>query len=237
MMNAQPCNRADDGFRPPSAGRYRVLRNVPLFSRLSSCQLATLAGQAVTKIFARNTLIISEGDQTDSMYVILSGGVRVFLNDARGKEVTLASLGPYDYFGEIAPLDDSPRSASVITVDRSSFVIIAKSDLKQCVDSDPALAIDIIKMLTLRVRSLNEKTRTFALKDVYGRVSCALLELATEDGDKLVIPARPTQQDLANIVGASREMVSRVLKELVAGGYLSVESRRIVINKPLPGSY
>ncbi len=229
-MRAPSTDYATEGSRPTVTGPRRALLRVPFFSRLSERQIVELMSRCVMKALNRNTLVISEGDRTDSMYVILSGGVRVFLDDARGKEITLANLGPHDYFGEIAPLDGSPRSASVITVKRSSFLIIAKPDLMRCLSDDPELCFDVIRTLTLRVRSLNEKARTLALKDVTGRVRSALLELATPQGEELVVTSKPTQQDLANIVGASREMVARVLKDLVSDGYLSVEPERVVIH-------
>ena len=213
-----------------SGSRHPVLRRVPFFSRLSDQQLDRLGEHCATKVFRDGTLVICEGDQTDSMYVIVAGSVRVFLGDDRGKEVTLANLGPFDYFGELAPLDESPRSASVVTTSRTTCLVIAKQDLQRCLADDPQLYLDVVRTLTSRVRALNERTRSLALKDVSGRVWSVLLDMAEEAPEAgLVVCPRPTHQELANLVGASREMVCRVLKDMASSGRLRMEAERIVL--------
>ena len=230
MMNTQ--TRGLDRVRPIArpASRHPILRRVPFFSRLSDQQLDRLGEHSATKVFRDGTLVICEGDHTDSMYVIVAGSVRVFLGDDRGKEVTLANLGPFDYFGELAPLDNSPRSASVVTTARTTCLVIAKHDLQRCLADDPQLYLDVVRTLTSRVRTLNERTRSLALKDVSGRVWSVLLDTAEQAPDTgLVVRPRPTHQELANLVGASREMVCRVLKDMAASGRLRMEAERIVL--------
>ena len=131
-----------------------MIENIPLFSGLAESDLAILSSHAVTRKFPINTIIISEGDTTDALYVILSGKVKAFLSDEHGKEVILDIVGPGEYFGEIAPLDDAPRSASVMTLEPSSFLIISKSDFRDCVAKNPDIAINLISELTHRIRML-----------------------------------------------------------------------------------
>ncbi len=214
-----------------------MLKNIPLFSNLAESDLAILCSHAVTKKFSKNTIIINEGDETDSLYVILSGKVKVFLSDEQGKEIILNIEGPGEHFGEIALLDEAPRSASVMTLEPSSFLIISKADFKDCLAKNPNIAIGLIKELTSRIRMLTGNVKGLALRDVYGRVTETLLHLAKEDNGKLVITEKLTQQDLANRVGASREMVSRILKDLTAGGYIKVEDKKIAIRRKLPSGW
>ena len=214
-----------------------MIENIPLFSGLAESDLAILSNHAVTRKFPINTIIISEGDTTDALYVILSGKVKAFLSDEHGKEVILDIVGPGGYFGEIAPLDDAPRSASVMTLEPSSFLIISKSDFRDCVAKNPDIAINLISELTHRIRMLTGNVKGLALRDVYGRVVETLLNLAKEKDGRLTIADKLTQQDLANMVGASREMVSRILKDLTTGGYITIEDRRITITKRLPAGW
>ncbi len=214
-----------------------MLKNIPLFSNLAESDLAILSSHAVTKKFAKNTIIINEGDETDSLYIILSGKIKAFLSDEHGKEIILDMAGPGEYFGEVALLDEAPRSASVMTLEPSSFLIISKDDFKNCVAKNPDIAISLIKELTHRIRVLTSSVKGLALRDVYGRVAETLLNLATEENGTLTISERPTQQELANMVGASREMVSRILKDLTSGGYIEVEDKKITIKRKLPSGW
>ena len=214
-----------------------MLKNVPLFSRLAESDLAILSSHAVTKKFLKNTIIINEGDETDSLYVILSGKVKAFLSDEHGKEIILATEGQGEYFGEIALLDEAPRSASVMTLEPSSFLIISKSDFRDCVAKNPDIAINLISELTHRIRMLTGNVKGLALRDVYGRVVETLLNLAKEKDGRLTITDKLTQQDLASMVGASREMVNRILRDLTTGGYITIEDRKITITKRPPAGW
>lgn len=131
-------------------------------------------------------------------------------------------------------LDEGPRSASVETLETSRFMIITKADFKALVIADPDFALKPINRLMLRVRALTENIRSLALLDVYGRVARLRLEMATEQDDRLVVAAKLPRQDIAERVGASREMISRIFKDLLAGGYITIEQRHIVINRDLP---
>lgn len=214
-----------------------MLKNVPIFSGLSDNELATIEQHAISRSYPKNSIIINEGDQTDSLYVVLTGKVKVYLSDESGKEVILNIQGPGQYFGELALVDDAERSASVITMEKSTFLVITKAEFKDVLAKHPNIAFNLIRDLTNTVRSLTDNVKSLALLDVYGRVAKTLLGLATDQGGRLVIEDKLTQQDIANRVGASREMVARILKDLAIGGYISYEKRNIIINERLPAHY
>jgi CRP/FNR family cyclic AMP-dependent transcriptional regulator len=210
------------------------LRNVPLFSSLSEEELQPIAEMATSRSLPANSVVVNEGDQTESLYVILSGRVKVFLSDEDGKEITLGIEGPGDYFGEMV-LDGGPRSASVMTIEPAQFSIIQKADIEKYLHNNPAVAVNIIRQLIGRIRGLTDNVRSLALLDVYGRLRKLLLDLSEEqpNGER-VIKEKITQQELANRVGASREMVSKILKDLSIGGYVQIDKKIITIVKDPP---
>jgi CRP/FNR family cyclic AMP-dependent transcriptional regulator len=169
--------------------------------------------------------------------VLLSGRVKVYLNDETGKEAIINYQGTGEYFGELSLLDAAERSASIMTVEKSTMAIISKQTFYLVLKNNPDIAIHLLKDMVKRVRTLTDEVKSLALSDVYGRLSKMLLSLATEQEGKLVIEGQITQQELANRIGASREMVSRIFKELVKGGYLTIRHNRYIINKPLPARY
>ena len=185
--------------------------------------------------FPANAIIINEGDETDALYILLSGRVKVYAANKAGKEVVFSTHGPGEYLGEMA-LDGGPRSASVMTLEPTTCSVVSGANLRQFIAEHPDFAIHLINKLIRRVRTASESVKNLALMDVYGRVARLLLELATDEGGKLAIAEKLTQQDIADRVGSSREMVSRIFKDLGAGGYVSVDDGRIVIHKkPPPG--
>ncbi len=213
------------------------LEKISLFLDLSEFELEAVSRLAVTRSFQKNTMVLCEGDQSDSMYVVLSGQVKVFLSDEDGKEVTLNLQGKGEYFGELALLDEAPRSASVVTVEDTRLTVISKKAFDQCMSHNPDIALKVIRGLARRLRELTENVRSLALMDVYGRVARILLELAEDRGGKKVIAQRLTQRDIASMVGASREMVSRILRDLSEGGYISITRKVITINERLPSAW
>jgi len=166
-----------------------------------------------------------------------SGKAKAFLSDEEGKEIVLNTHGPGDYFGEIAMLDDAPRSASVITLEKTSISIISKGDFEDCLFRNPKLALKVIHDLAKRIRDSTENVRSLALLDVYGRVARLLLQLAEDDNGQLIIKEKLTHQDIADRVGSSREMITRILKDLKMGGYLEIEDRNIIIKEKLPSGW
>ena len=209
------------------------LNKVPLFVGLQEDELRALAEKAVIKTLPKHAPVINEGEFTGSLYVILSGRVKVFLGDESGKELILDIKGPGGYFGEMA-LDERSRSASVVTLESSRFAVFSKADFKHLLMEHPEVSQHVIKDLIHVVRGLNKNVRSLAMLNVYGRVSKLLLDLAVDEQGTLVIPQKLTQQDMANRVGSSREMVSRIVRGLSRGGYIKVEGKKIIINKALP---
>lgn len=214
-----------------------MLEDVAIFSGLSPTELELLEHHMVTRSFQKNTIIINEGDEANSFFIIITGAIKVFLSNEEGKEIIINAQGPGDHFGELALLDGAPRSASVITTEKSTIGVISKEDFHSLLSRNTDLALNLIRELTRRVRFLSDNVRTLALMDVYGRVAKVLLGMAQEEDGKMVIINRPTQQDIANHIGASREMVARILKDLATGNYISIDGKRLIINDKLPDAY
>ena len=206
------------------------------FLGLNEQDIAALSRNAVTRAFPKNTIIVSEGDQTDSLYIILAGRVKVFLANEDGREIVLDTQGPGEYFGEMV-LDEGPRSASVMTLEPCRFQLIPKDDVKALLQSHPDFAMHLVRKLIYRVRVLTEHVKSLALQNVYGRFAKLLNEMAVEQNGKRVLQEKLSQQEIANRVGASREMINRIVKDLTTGGYISVDGQRIVIHKPLPANW
>ena len=209
--------------------------STPLWS-LSEKHLKALSEWGNVKAYPKNTVIVNEGDRSDTLFIILSGRVKVYLADEEGKEVLLSTQGPGEYFGEMI-LDQGPRSASVITLEPSKFSVITTDQFKKFLAEHPDAGPELVMSLIHRVRELTKTVGNLALLDVYGRVARLLLELANEEDGEMVISERLTQQDMANRVGCSREMISRILKDLRIGGYLRMDGERIIIAKNPPRAW
>ena len=211
-----------------------MLENIPLFSGLSSTALAEIEQHGMVKSFKKNALVINQDDETYSLYVILSGRVKVFISGEDGREAVLNHQSAGDYFGDLALIDKQPRVASVMTTEASRFMIISREDFMACLSKNPEIAINLIKPMTRRMRMLAKNVSNLALLDVYGRVARVLLEQAEEQEDGEMITEKLTQQEIADMIGASRAMVSRILKDLKVGGYVSVNKKQITIHQKLP---
>lgn len=207
--------------------------DMPAETHLNKDELRALSEQGIVKAYPKNAVIVNEGDETDSFYIIVSGGVKVYVSDEEGREIVLATQGPGDYFGEMV-LDGGPRSASVMTLEPSRFAVIPKARFRDFLHSHPGFSIHLVERLIGRTRTLTENVKSLALMDVYGRVARLLLEIAVKEDGRMVVPGKLTQQDIASRVGASREMISRIFKDLTAGGYISIDKKRITIHKKPP---
>lgn len=215
------------------------IENVDLFDGLSPDEIRLLRDTSIVREFAKNTVLIHEGDVADSLFVVESGRVKVYCSDKGGKDFVLNLLEAGDYFGELALLDDDRRSASVRAMEPTTVRIIYKEDFKSILDLHPNITRILNKNLTRRIRKLTNDVKSLALQDVYGRVVKVLTNLAEpedEDGN-MRIQEKLTQQEIADRVGSSREMVARILKDLTIGEYIEVDGRHIVIKKKLPESY
>ena len=214
-----------------------ILNGIHLFESLDDDEILSLSNHLAHRRFPKNSVIINEGDTTNSLYIILNGKVKVFLNDENGKEVILNTMESGDYFGEVSLFDEGSRSASIMTTQDSQFAVLNKPDFLACMAAHPELALTIIKGLTLRLRGLTGSVRNLALMDVYGRVAHILLELSEEDNGEKVISQPLTQQDLANRIGASSKMVGRVMKDLTTGGYITKKGKTLIIRESFPASW
>ncbi len=210
---------------------------VPLFANLPRAAQEALLCQARKRTYGKGAIVINEGDVAHGLYIVCSGSLKACLNDDQGRELILSTHGPRDYFGELALLDGAPRSANVAALENSELLIISKEAFHSVLQSHPDCMWSIVQSLVGRVRELTENVRALALVDVFGRLTRLLTSLAAEEGDTLVIRPRPTQQDIANRIGASREMVSRILKDLVVGGFLSLENDCMVIRRKFPNRW
>ena len=210
----------------------------------SAAQLSNIADPFVKELaslgrvrsYPKNPVFITEGDSSDSVFVILSGRVKIFLSDTEGHEMILDTQGPGEYVGEMA-LDGNPRSASVMTTEPTTFSVVSREPIKEAIRRKPDFALDMISKIIDRARLATNSVKDLALLDVYGRVARLLLNMAVERNGKLEIPDKLTQQEIAERVGASRDMVSRIFRDLTAGGYITVESRHITINKKPPARW
>jgi len=203
---------------------------------LSVIDLRDFAQHAATRMYPKNTVVVREGDRTDSLYIVVSGRVKIYVNDESGKEIVLSESGPGEYFGEMV-LDEGPRSASVMTLEPTHFLVIPQEDFKEFLAKSPEFSLHLIRKLIKRVRSLTSEMKSLALIDVYGRVARMLLDLAVERDGSLVIEGRPTEQQIASRVSASPEMVGLILRDLRDGGYIAVEGDRITIARTLPRTW
>ena len=203
--------------------------------RLPQALLDAMGQYGGTRRFAANAILISEGDAGDSLYILLSGRVKVFSSADNGREIILGEIGPGQYFGELS-LAGEVRSASVMTLEPTVCCVVAGSQLRQFLAEQPDFALHLTHKLMHMVRRLTEQVKSLALQDVYGRVVRLLTELSEPDGDERVVRQKLTQQDIADRVGSSREMVNRVMKELTTGGYVALrgDKQLVICKKPPP---
>jgi CRP/FNR family cyclic AMP-dependent transcriptional regulator len=200
-----------------------ILRSVPLFAVLDEMQLKALANVMVRRSAPKNRTILKSGDPTDSLYIIIAGRIKVQMSDAEGKEVILSVLGPGDFFGEMGLLDGAPRAATVVTIEPSEFVYVSKEDFNALLKNNYDMAMVIMRGLVKRLREADRKIESLALLDVYGRVARVLLDASEESEGRRIVKNKLPRQDIAKMIGASREMVSRVMKGLEVEGYIEVQ--------------
>jgi CRP/FNR family cyclic AMP-dependent transcriptional regulator len=205
----------------------------PATPPLQSETLRAIAATGVTRAFPRSTVLINEGDVGDSLYIVLTGRVKVFASNEAGREFVIDFHGPGEYVGEMS-LDGARRSASVITVEPTSCAVVNRSHFRDFILAHPDFALHLIERLIHRVRVTTGNLKSLALSDVYGRLVRLLNALAQSSDGKQIVPEKLTQQDIADRIGASRDMIGKLMKDLIAGGYLAVEDRTITIVKKLP---
>jgi CRP/FNR family cyclic AMP-dependent transcriptional regulator len=205
-----------------------ILRRVPLFGELGPSELERVAEISRERAYPRNSVILFEDDPGDALYVVAQGQVKVVLIGEDGREVILSVLGEGEFFGEMALIDDEPRSAHVIAMNDSTLLVIRREDFQGILRQTPSIALALLRALSWRLRRVDEKVGSLVLLDVNGRVAQLLLELAEEAGTDR-ITRRLTHHTIAQMIGSSRETVSRTMREFVEKGHIEVSRREIVI--------
>ena len=195
--------------------------------------LQNIAASGVIRTFPRHTVLINEGYVGDALYVVLAGRVKVYSSNEAGREFVIDFHGPGEYVGEMT-LDGAPRSASVVTVEPTTCAVVGRAQFRDFILAHPDFAMHLIERLIHRVRVTTGNLKSLALSDVYGRLVRLLNTLGSEVDGRLVIPEKLTQQEIADRVAASRDMIGKLMKDLVSGGYLAVEERTITVLKKLP---
>lgn len=201
---------------------------------LSDKPLSDLAERGYSRSYTRGDILIREGEYSDALYILTAGQVKIFTQDTRGRELVYNVLGAGEFFGELA-LDGGARSASAKALTDVECLLIGPEPLREFIKTCPEFAESLINALIRRIRNSTHQTRGLALSSVYERVVKLLNQLAVEEGGSRVTSAALTQQEIADRVGATREMVNQIMRELVRGGFLSrTDDRRLVIVKELP---
>ena len=211
-----------------------LIRRVPLFSMLSDDQAQAIADSVIKKRFRRGEMVVEHGSKTNALFILLNGRARVLSADERGREVILATLHPGDYVGEMSLIDDAPHSATVRVEVQTDMLVLSRTEFARWLPEVTSLSYAIMYGLVQRLRAADRQIMSLALLDVYGRVALALLEMAEDEGEHKIIRSKVSRQDLSKVVGASREMVSRVMKDLEERGMIeTLDSGAVVLKRHL----
>ena len=213
-----------------------VLKSMPMFATFSQEQLQALMAMISRRSAPRGAAIMHEGDPTDSLYIVISGRLKVMMGEADGKETILSIIGPGEFFGEMGLIDDNPRSASVIAIEPAELLALTKRAFRKCLVENSDLAMAVMRVLVKRLREADRKIGSLAMLDVYGRVARLLLDMSEDVNGERVVTRRLTKQDIGKMVGATREMVSKVMKDLQVNGYIDVQGSTIVLRDTNPRS-
>jgi len=198
-----------------------LLRRVPLFSLLTVAQAEVISGAVIKRRFKRGEALVEQGQKSNALFILLTGRARVMTSDSRGREVILATLAQGDYLGEMSIIDNEPHSATVRAEVQTDVLMLGRAEFARCLTENASMSLVVMRGLVKRLRHADRKIESLALLDVYGRVAHALLDFAVPDAQgQLVIKDKISRQDLAKMVGASREMVSRVMKDLEERGFI-----------------
>ena len=207
-----------------------VLKNVPLLASFPDDQLRVLTAVVNRRSIPRGTVVMAAGDPTDALYIIISGRLKVMMGDSDGKEVILSILVAGEFFGEMGLIDDHPRSASVVSIEPCELLAIARRDFNRCLAENFEMAMAVMRGLVRRLREADRKIGSLALLDVYGRVARLLIDMSEDVDGKKIVTRKIAKQDIAKMIGASREMVSRVMKDLQVGGFIEMRGSSILLH-------
>ncbi|MED5464060.1 MAG: Crp/Fnr family transcriptional regulator [Myxococcota bacterium] len=211
-----------------------LLRNVDIFSGLSPELTEQLVRSLNSISLKKNTLIFGKDSDGDGLYIIRSGQVKVVLQNEEGKEIILATFQPGDFFGEMSLLDGRPRSANVFTTQNTQLLVLSRQSLFQHIEQYPTTGLKILMEMSSRLRRADEVIGNLVMLDAYGRVARVLIDLSEQQGEVteegILIKDRPTQQDMASMIGTTRETVSRILSDFQKRGLLSTEGKTILLS-------
>lgn len=213
----------------PVALNPQVLKSVPLFSSFSDEQIATVASWGQHRSYARGSAILRAGDETDGLYIILSGRVKVLIPDDQGHEVILSVMAAREFVGEMGLLDGLPSSATVEAMEPCEILRLPRTAFLSCLQGNGEVAMLVLRNLVKRLREADRKIESLALIDVYGRVARLIIDMAEQVDGQWVVQRAPAKQEIARMIGASREMVSRVVKDLQEKNLIRTEKRKIFV--------
>lgn len=206
-----------------------LIRRVPLFTMITSDQSMLLSGAVGKRRYKRGETIVEQGEQAHALFLILAGRARVVMADRQSREVILATLRPGDYSGEMSLIDSEPHSASVVAEIQTDVLILGRLDFERCLRENTSMAHAVMRGLVQRLRQSNDKIGSLALLNVYGRVAKVLMGYAVPQGERqLVIREKMSRQDIAKMVGASREMVSRVMRDFEEQGFIVTDEDGVI---------
>ena len=213
-----------------------LLRSVSIFADLDPAEVTALERLAEFRDYADGAVVVSQEEAGDALYVLVSGKVKVVLYGESGREIILSIFkSPGDFFGEMSLLDNEPRSATVIADERSRLLVLSRKDFHAHLESHPRTALRVLTELSRRLRRADAVIGNLALLDVYGRLAGKLRELAAAEGEEtdegVVLRQRPTQAEIAAMIGTSRETVSRALSDLARRGYVVMSGKRLVLRR------
>jgi CRP-like cAMP-binding protein len=210
-----------------------LLRTVPIFAELSEADIASLARLTSRRSCPKDTVVFFENEEGDSFFCIVDGRIKVTILGDDGREVILSVLGRGDFFGEMALLDNEPRSATAIAVEDTELLSLHRNDFQSVLSDNRSIMSALIKILTARLRRANHQISTLALLDVYGRVARVIVDTARDEGKRLkdgrIAFRRATHQEIANRIGTTRETVTRMLKDLERQGLIHIEGKEVVV--------
>lgn len=210
-----------------------LLKTVPIFSELDESIITALARLTTRRRYPKDTVVFFENEEGDALFMILEGRIKVTILGDDGREIILSVLSPGDFFGEIALLDNEPRSATAIAAEESELLLLLRADFQVVLSENASIGHALIRVLTQRLRHANHQISTLALMDVYGRVARVILDMAREEGRRLkdgsIAFRRATHQEIANRIGTTRETVTRMLKDLERQGLIHIEGKEIVL--------
>lgn len=210
-----------------------LIRRVPLFSMLTTDQAQSIADSVVKRRFKRGELVVEQGTKSNALFILLNGRARVLTADSRGREVILAVLQSGDYVGEMSLIDNEPHSATVRAEVQTDMLVLGRAEFARCLPESSSLAYGILRGLVLRLRNADRQIESLALLDVYGRVARALLDMAEDEKGIKLIRGKVSRQDMAKVVGASREMVSRVMKDLGLRGLIEETDGGVILREKI----